>query len=57
MTDQLIMILSELKQLFQDWEKQLIPTEQELIDGLKKLNERLTEELPKQKIPAVGEEK
>lgn len=55
MTDQLIMILSEFTQLMKDWESRLIPSERNLYPELKKINEKLTEELPKQKIPEINE--
>lgn len=55
MTNELIIILSDFVQLMKDWESKLIPTEQELFDRVKKINEKLTEELPKQKEKEVEE--
>ena len=55
MTTEFIRIISDFWSLILDWTFRVIPTEQEFIDKLKKLSNRLSEELPKQKIPEIQE--
>lgn len=54
MTNDLIRILSDLKALIDYWNAGGLIGENELIDQLKKLNERLTEELEKKEGPMVN---
>ena len=56
MTTEFIKILSDFVSLIKDWNFRLVPKEEEFITRLKDLNARLTEELPKQKVPTIQEE-
>lgn len=47
MTNELVKIVSDLKELFDSWTARKILNEEEFITELKKLNEALTEELKK----------
>lgn len=48
------MILSDFTQTMKDWEAGIIPTETELFAKVKTINEKIAEELPKQKLPEVN---
>ena len=47
------MILSDLVEVVNSYRLKVIPFEEELISALKLLNQRLSEELKKQKLPEV----
>lgn len=53
MNTELIRILTDIKMLIEDWNARVIPTEQEFLDTLWKLKERLVLEMKDQKEPKV----
>jgi len=53
MTNELVRVISDFWDLVLDWTFRIIPTEEEFIDKLKEMTNRLVEELPKQKIPEI----
>lgn len=57
MTTELIKILSDFVTWVKDWNLRVVPTEEEFIDKLKDLSNRLAEELPKQKNQEIQENK
>ena len=55
MTTELIRVLSDLTTWVKDWNLRVVPTEEEFVDKLKELSNRLAEELPKQKNQEIQE--
>ena len=53
MTNELIKILSDFVTAIDDYKASVIPFEAELVDMLKKLNQRLGIELEKQELPEI----
>ena len=53
MTNDLIRILSDIRELIDAWCKQRLMNENEFMDELKELNKKLVEELEKEEPPAV----
>lgn len=47
MTNELVKIVSDLKELFDAWNSRAISNEEEFVTGLKKLSAAMTEELKK----------
>jgi len=53
MTTELIRILSDFKSLIDYWNASRLMSENELVDQLKILNERLREELERKDVPEI----
>ena len=54
MTEEFLILLSNLKGLLEDWNMEVISSEEDFIKKLKKMIVRLVIEIPRQKPPEVS---